>query len=61
MEKLEWADVELDGRKEGSFPREGTPASWHRALTRGWVWGGVGGKWGRSLLQFIALRLPAEM
>lgn len=40
MEELEWADVELDGRKEGFFPREGTPASWHRTLTRGWGWGG---------------------
>lgn len=58
MEELAWAEVELDGRKEGSFPREGTPASWRRALTLG-AGGGVGGG-GRSLLQSLALRLPAE-
>lgn len=41
MEELEWADVDLDGREEGSFPQEGTPASWRRALT-----GGTGRGWG---------------
>lgn len=56
MEELEWADVDLDGREEGSFPQEGTPASWRRALT-----GGAGRGWGGcSLLQSLALRLPAE-
>lgn len=50
MEEPERADVQLDGR-EGSFPREGTLASWHRA--------GTGGAGGRSLLQSLALRLLA--
>lgn len=50
MEELEWADVELDGREEGSFSREGTLESWRRARVLG----------GRSLLQSLALRLPAE-
>lgn len=42
--------MELDGREEGSFSREGTLASWCRAR-------GLGG---RSLLQSLVLRLPAE-
>lgn len=50
MEELEWADVELDGREEGFFSREGTLASWRRAR-------GLGGL---NLLQSLALRLPAE-
>lgn len=54
MEELDWADVELDGREGGSFSRQGTPASWRRALTGGAVEGG------RSLRQSLALTLPAE-
>ena len=42
--------MELDGREEGSFSREGTLESWRRARVLG----------GRSLLQSLALRLPAE-
>lgn len=51
MQELAWADVQLDGREEGSCHREGTWASWRRA--------GTSGTGRRSLLQSLALRLPA--
>lgn len=46
------ADVPFDGQEGGSFPREGTRASWRRA--------GTSGFWGRSLLQSLALSFQLE-
>ena len=57
MEKLEWADVDLDGREEGFLSSRRDPGVLAQSVDRR-RGEGVGG--GCSLLQSLALRLSTE-